>query len=254
MTPTIASGTILPRGAGICPLHCRRNKASEHSKYSTRQAVVDSKIMKVKDAHHGFLVVHQNQYAHQAAREQQREYRCEARRVLREYARKNAVFRHDVGQLSLQQDPAVERAEAADGGEHGQDLAGGRAPKMGRQVDEGRVRGCERCRRDQQQHRRACHDADQSRQHRADAALRAEWCGPDRAPCWPEWWPTRGRAARTASAWRRRSCRSPKAGSRRPRSPSPRVPTTGPMPTIASSGSSLSTVVTPCTQPDALMP
>ena len=45
-----------------------------------------------------------------------------------------------VGKLALQQDPAVERTETADRGEHGQDLARRAAPKLRGQIGEWRVR------------------------------------------------------------------------------------------------------------------
>ncbi len=67
----MAKGTLPLRAPCNCPFHCSRSSASEHIAYSTRQAVVESRIMKVKTLDHGFLIVRDYQQRDQSAAETQ---------------------------------------------------------------------------------------------------------------------------------------------------------------------------------------
>jgi hypothetical protein len=143
ITPTMASGSDPARaarafGPSIAGAAGERAQQVQHQARGGRQQNHES-----ENAHHGFLIVHQDQDAHQAAREHSEKVGVKRAESRAKITREHAVFGHYVGQLALQQDPAVERAEAADGGEHGHDLAGRGAPEMRRQIDERRVRGGE---------------------------------------------------------------------------------------------------------------
>ena len=45
--PATASGRVCLRARPRRPVHCSRSRARQHTPYMTRQAVVDSRIMKV---------------------------------------------------------------------------------------------------------------------------------------------------------------------------------------------------------------
>ena len=182
--------------------------ASEQNRYITRYAHVEIRMIIVNTATIERAVVHQHHDRDQRAGDEQRVVRRAVARFVCEQLREHLLLRQHARHLALNQDPAVERAEAADECEQREQRSRPSRPRTGASTSaNGAFESCELRAGDQQDHRRARDDVDDRGDDRApqrrarNVALRVD----DVAPPAPS--RIRARAAPTASGSRRPSSR-----------------------------------------------
>ncbi len=116
---------------------------------------------------HRAAVVHQHDDRDERAGDEQRVVGRAVARLVREQLGKHLLLRQHARHLALDEDPAVERAEAADECEQREQARCAVAPEQAHSVRERRVRSGELRAGNQQDHDGAGHDVDERSHHRA---------------------------------------------------------------------------------------
>ena len=139
-SPRRAASISLPplhaQVAAQCELECRQRAEQVHHQIGGGRDQDDER----EHADHRAAVVHQHHDRDQRAGDEQRVVRRAVARLVREHLREDLLLRQHARHLALDQDPAVERAEAADECEQRERARGPVAPEQAHHVGERRVR------------------------------------------------------------------------------------------------------------------